>query len=139
MAAELARQGASADGFRSRQVSAEDLRADLVLTMTRDQRAWLLDEHPALLHRVGLLGAVPALAERAGRGRPLTRRAVGAWVRGAFRAEDEIPDPYRQPPPAARRAADRLDATVDLLADLLAPGPAGAEPASRTPAPRGDR
>lgn len=121
MAAELARQGADPGDVRSRQVTASDLAADLIVTMTLAQRSWLLEEHPALVHRVGLLGAVGALARGRQGSTALTRAEVSRWVGTAVSTDAEIPDPYRQGHAAARRTADRLDESVDLLADLLAP------------------
>lgn len=135
MAAELQRRGVPSDGHRAREASGRVLDADLILTMTDAQRGSLLEEHPALARRVGLLGAIDQLRATVPAGRAATSADVAPWAHRRARAEAEIADPYQKGPDAADAAARQLDAAVDVLADLLAPS----DPTPGSPAPAHER
>ena len=131
MRALLEARDVDASGFRARQVEAADVDADLVLTMSARQRAYLLDEFPQIARRTGLLGAVPALQGMAEEQGGLSPSLIAAWTRRPVGRQHEVPDPYRRPLEAARATADLLESLVDPLAALLT-GTAAA-PAPPTP------
>lgn len=122
MAAELGERGGDAEGFRAATVTAPDLDADLVLTMSQRQRMHLLDEFPHAVRRIGLLGSLPQLVRLAQESpeRPL-REHVAAWSRIPAPRGADIPDPYRRGPEAAAHAARLIDTQIDALAELLSP------------------
>lgn len=123
MAAELAARGTTAEGFRAQQVSAEDLRADLILTMSGRQRAFLIEEHPTAARRTGLIGHVPQLAQLVeASDSALNRDAITQWSRKVHPAGQEVQDPYRRPPEVAASTAQQIEGLVDQLAALLASG-----------------
>lgn len=149
MAAELAERGGDAAGFRSRQLTAADLDADLILAMGPEHLDVIGDEVPAARRRAGLLGHVGDLAAlvappRAGRShgmsalaaqfddedqrsappRTLTTADVAAWSRARRTADGTIPDPYRKGRAAAARSAARIDEQLRLLLPVL-PSPGG--------------
>lgn len=120
MAAELAARGGSASGFVSRQVPMEAPSADLILVMSDRQRRFLLEEHPGLVRRTGLLGAIESLAALVPTGEPLLRSHVAQWARLAHSpVSAEIEDPYRRGPEASARSAERIAAAVAQLAPAL--------------------
>lgn len=119
MAAELGRRGVSAEGFRARQVAVADLEADLILTMSRRQRGYLVEEHPAAARRLGLIGHVPQLVELAGAQGGLDRDVIEQWSRKRHPAGHEVQDPYRRPPEVGTAAAAQIEAMVGLLAGVL--------------------
>lgn len=120
----------------ARQVTRADLDADLVLVMSGRQRGVLLDEHPGVVRRVGLLGSVDTLCapgpwaadtspgpggsrtELGTLGR-LTREDVARWTRRPVDPAGEIADPFRRGEQAAQLAAQRITAAVELLASRL--------------------
>lgn len=119
-ARELDRRGIPVTGERARQVTAEDLDADLVLVMSATQRRMLVEERPDAIDRIGLLSAMPALAELVGTG-VLDRADAARWARGSFARADGIADPYGKGDEANARTAEQLTALVEQLADLIAP------------------
>jgi len=119
-----------ASDFRARQVDAADLDADLVLTMSARQRAYLLDEFPQVARRTGLLGAVPTLQGMAEEQGELSPSLIAAWTRRPVTRQHEVPDPFRRPLEEARATADLLDRHVESLAALLRPSALG------SPSPR---
>lgn len=119
MARLLAAHGTSADSFRARQLTADDLAADLVLTMSTRQRSVLLEEQPAAARRTVLLGTVSELAADGEVHGPLSASTIAAWSRRAAHPSCEVPDPYRRGDEVARSVAALLDAHVERLADLL--------------------
>lgn len=126
MAQLLAGHGTTAVSFRARQLTAADLDADLVLTMSARQRSVLLEEFPAAARRTGLLGTVPELARLVAEHGALSPSAVAAWSRRAVPPDRDVPDPYRRGEETARAVATLLDTHVELLADLLTRGADGA-------------
>src|SRR4051812_5158223 len=131
-------------GFAARQVTAELVRgADLVLTMTREQRAAVVDRFPSAVRRtftVGEFAALTALAVDRGLAvgdSPGSRlRAVTVQIpplRGSHVAgpDDDIADPFGREPADYRRAAERIRAAVGTLVGALDPRPA----AERAPEP----
>lgn len=121
MAAELARRAIPATTGVGELVGPKMLEQDLVLVMSRRQRAYLLDEYPAAGRRVGMLGAVPSLLASVPPGEVLMRSQVAAWTRLAAPDEAEVADPYRRGPEAASVAAARIEELVRGLAGVLAP------------------
>lgn len=117
MATELGRRGVSVEGFRARQVSAPDMRADLILTMSQRQRSYLVEEFPASARRLGLIGHVPQLAQLAAGA--LDRDAIAQWSRQVHPSGQEVQDPYRRPPEIAAASAQHVETMVEQLAPLL--------------------
>lgn len=123
-AEELALRGGSAESFRARQLVGDMLAAaDLVLTMTRDQRAHCLQEHPRALKRIFTLREFAALLRH-------LEPASSAWdlpsiVSAAVTSRSEladsppssldIADPYGRGPAAYRTMADEIIAAVDTI------------------------
>ena len=129
MAAELAERGGDAAGFRSRQLTAADLDADLILAMGPEH----LDVIAALVAppRAGRSHGMPALAaqfddedQRSAPPRTLTTADVAAWSRARRTTDGTIPDPYRKGRAAAARSAARIDEQLRLLLPVL-PSPGG--------------
>jgi protein-tyrosine phosphatase len=131
--------GGDADGFVGRDLTAELIEADLILTATRAHRAQVVAEVPRAASRTltlrefaRLLGPVTAddVAQHAPSGDPVDRmRAITAAAFGnrglvpvADPAEDDIADPYRRNQAAFERAAREIDAALQVPLALLAPG-----------------
>ena len=100
MAALLSADRISPDGFAARQLDEQQIRgADLILAMTREHRAHVVDLVPAAVRRTFALREFARRVETASErergsvgGLPgLVRHAAEAWGRGA---DDDIPDPY---------------------------------------------
>jgi protein-tyrosine phosphatase len=117
---ELARLGASAEGFSSHALTTDDVEwANLVLTASREHRAHVLERHPDALRRTFTLrefatlvgdSVVPSLDE-------LVR---DAYLRRSEAAGDvDIDDPFRQPPAVHRVVADQIAEAVDEVAEAL--------------------
>ncbi|WP_341854323.1 hypothetical protein [Brachybacterium sp. GPGPB12] len=123
MAGELSARGVDPQGFRARQVSATDLGADLILTMSRRQRAYLLEEFPAATRRIGHMGHVPELARMASENSaaPL-KEIISAWTRRAIPAGLDVPDPYGKDAAQAARTAAPLTERVERLLPVLRRG-----------------
>ncbi|PKZ42159.1 hypothetical protein [Kytococcus schroeteri] len=128
MAAELRRRGGDPDGFASRQVALPLLReADLVLTMERGHKAYVVEEAPGLTRRTHTLGHfVRSVDELAARGPvpsgPELVQAVAALRLPSSRAES-VEDPYRRSPEVAARVAEQLTDWVGRAVGALAGRP----------------
>ncbi len=123
MRAELEARGGSADGFVARQVDFRmPTRFDVVVTMERRHRQWVLEDHPALHRRVVTLGQLADAVAQAGP-ETSTGDLVGlARVRRSPRAEEDIADPYRQGAAATHACARRIAGLLDTIAvRVLAP------------------
>ena len=144
MAHELRRRGGDPEGFAARQVSLPILReADLVLTMERRHKAYVVDEMPSLTRRTHTLGHfLHAVDELAAAGPvpsgPALVDAVSRVRVPSSRAES-VEDPYRRGPEKAAQAGQQLEAWVARVVGALAssppvdaaPGrPAGGRPAA---------
>ncbi|WP_374928544.1 low molecular weight phosphatase family protein [Kytococcus sedentarius] len=127
MAQELRRRGGDPEGFAARQVSLPILRdADLVLTMERRHKAYVVDEMPSLIRRTHTLGHfLHAVDELAAAGPvPSGAALVDAVSRlrvPSSRAES-VEDPYRRGPEKAARAAEQLEAWVGRAVEALSAG-----------------
>jgi protein-tyrosine phosphatase len=141
-AATLAGLGGDSDGFVGRELTAELIDADLILTATREHRAQVVAEVPRAASRTvtlrefaRLLGPVSAddIAQQSPSGDPVDRmRAIAAAAfanRGlvpvADPADDDIADPYRRNQAAFDRAAQEIDAALGVPLALLAPDEVG--------------
>lgn len=123
MAGELSVRGVDPQGFRARQVSAADLEAELILTMSRRQRAYLLDEFPAAARRIGHMGHVPELARMASENPDSSLKEItSAWTRRAIPAGLDVPDPYGKDAAQAARTAALLTERVEQLVPVLRRG-----------------
>lgn len=122
LAAELTRRGIAADGFASRPLTMAMVdEADLVLTMSRQHRQFILDDRPGAVWRVYTLGQFARTI--AGVPDDLTGRDLLAACRGAHKpatAEDDVADPYRQGPEAAATAADHIERLLRQIVPRLA-------------------
>lgn len=131
--AELARLGGSGQGFAGRRLTASHIEAaDLVLTMTRAQRAAALTEAPGALRRTFTLLEAADLARvvdgdpdvatdpRSGAG-PAGLVAAMATARSRARLDDyDVVDPIGRPPEVHAAVADVIGAAVDdVLAFLI--------------------
>lgn len=109
--------------FYARSVMAEDMNADLILTMSHRQRQFLLDEFPSSARRLGLLGNATLLSRlRAEHPDAPLPDLIAEWSCTAPDSRHEIPDPYRRGPEAADLAAARIAAAVDRLVPVLTGG-----------------
>ncbi len=121
MAAVLAERGIDGSGHRSSRLSMRMVAdADLVLTAEVAHRSFILDERPAVFRRLFTMGQLDrTLVEvPAGlHGRDLLAAAGRAPVPAAV--QDDVHDPYRRGPRAARLAAEHLDALLGRLLPRL--------------------
>lgn len=117
MVQQLEQRGITPDpGFRSRKVGVEDIRpTDLVLTMEAAQRAFLLDDHPAAVNRVFVLGQFAGQAAVRVQHSGLPLIADLAKRRHASRETDDVVDPYRRGEAATSAAAARIAGLVDTV------------------------
>lgn len=123
--------GGDPSGFRSRRLTAELAQsADLVLTMTRKQRATVLGLNPRGLRRTFTLAEAADLAGLADlTGLALTplderapefgRRLDAARARRQGTGADDIADPIGQRAAVHAEVADRIDRALTPLADVL--------------------
>ncbi|GBC86233.1 Protein-arginine-phosphatase [bacterium HR12] len=135
-AAEL---GVDIAGHRARALRAEHvLAADLVVTMTREQRDEVAEEVPAARARVFTLKELvrsleaepipPDVSERSPSA--LARLADERRIRGLGRNphDEDVVDPIGSPMETYRAVAWELQGWCRRLADLMAPAPARMEP-----------
>ncbi len=130
-AAELRRRGGLDDGFLARRLTAADVEsAQLVLTMTREQRAAALVEAPAGLRRTFTLLEAVDLAHRVGTdgqldavpAGPLGLVAAMMARRSSSRIDVyDIADPIGQSPEVHAAVAAEVTAAVDLILAALVP------------------
>jgi protein-tyrosine phosphatase len=125
--------GGSASGFRSQRLTGElAASADLVLTMTRDQRAAALGVNPRGLHRTFTLAEAADLVRLADLSRlelmPLDARAAefGRRLNAARSCRlvspaDDISDPMGQRAAVHAEVAACIERTLRPLADVLFP------------------
>lgn len=120
-AAELERRGGDAVGFRSRRLQRVDVqRADLVLTMTIEQRSAVLAEEPAALSRTFTLREFAHLLEDAGRfGRTASIGELARRRSAATLDRYDIPDPIGASPQVHAEVAAEIDAAVAVIAARL--------------------
>lgn len=142
MLPELASRGLSPDGFIAHQITADDVeRADLILTMSRRQRAFIVDEWPHSRKKSLLLGAVGSLNDAArasaqptasdpGHGRrasrplatataPVSIDTIHAVARRATGDIADVPDPFRKAPDQYAASAALVDTHCRALAASL--------------------
>lgn len=118
---ELARLGASSEGFASHPLSREDHEwADLILTATREHRAEVLDRFPEALSRTFTLCEFASLVADAEAMTP-EQLVVNAYRRRSeATGELDVGDPFRRPPSVHREVADQIAGAVGVIADALA-------------------
>jgi len=132
----LTRQGIDVSGFAARQLDAELVAdADLVLGLTREHRAAAATAAPSIIRRLFTLREFARLAEAGAaevrpeqppveRARALAQAATAQ--RGIVRPEkpgdDDVPDPYGGPADAYRLAFTLIEASVRVVAELIATG-----------------
>lgn len=133
MAPYLSERGLDVAGFAARQLTPAMIgSADLILALTRQHRARILDLSPAAVRRtytvrefarvLDSLESVPigeTPAERLAAVLPLTAAGRSLAPR-VSPAEDDIDDPYRMGDAAYRRAQSEIQAAVDRIAARLA-------------------
>jgi protein-tyrosine phosphatase len=134
MAVLLQARGLSTDGFAARTATAELVAgADLVITMTRDQRSYVVRLEPravrhtfTLLELAALLDGAPvqADADESDSDRLARLPALAASRRttviGARRPLDVL-DPYRRPERFYRRALAAIEPAVETIAHVVHP------------------
>jgi protein-tyrosine phosphatase len=126
------RNGADPE-HRAQQLTADILRAStLILTMTRDQRAEIVQEYPFALKRTFMFSEFVRILQeheqevpppQVGAGRGLFETVLDASrFRGmiALRAEDDLEDPYRRSAETHERVGARIVALADVMAGQLA-------------------
>jgi protein-tyrosine-phosphatase len=137
--------------FAARQLPDRDvLLADLVLTMTREQRSTVLGDVPRALPTTFTLREFARLlraadsSELAGLPRPPVDRAramvaLARSTRGTVPAvpaeQDAVPDPVSGGPEAHAEAARVIDECVRTVLDLLVPPPLRPPPGAGRPGP----
>lgn len=109
MLPEFERYGLSPDGLVGKQLDHELVAgADLIITMSKRQRAWIIDEWPEAGLRTVMLTSLRAL-DFGGADGGLTRDAVRSWARsGAQRSAADVPDPYGRTADVALRSASEI-------------------------------
>jgi protein-tyrosine phosphatase len=130
-AAVLREHGLAPVGFRSQALTKELAQtADLVLTMTREQRRAVLELEPRGLRKTfTLTEAADLLGEADVRGLSLTplaerARRIGVQLDAArahrtTRSSDDIADPIGQRESVHREVAERIETALRPLADVL--------------------
>jgi protein-tyrosine phosphatase len=130
-AAALRQHGIASEDFRSQVLTREHAQtADLILTMTREQRRAVLELVPRGLRKTfTLTEAADLLGEADVRGlslTPLTERArrLGVQLDAArahrmTRSSDDIADPIGQRESVLREVAERIETALRPLADVL--------------------
>ena len=130
-AAALVELGGDPMGFRSREFAPELAEnADLVLTMTRDQRRSVLETTPRGLRRTFTLTEAADLLQRAdltglsllpltARARELGRRLDAARSGRPTADSDDVADPIGQSAAVHREVAGQVAAALRPLADVL--------------------
>ena len=130
-AAALVDLGGDRTGFRSREFTPELAQdADLVLTMTRDQRRTVLEASPRGLRRTFTLTEAADLLQRAdltglsllplpARARELGRRLDAARAGRPTAGSDDIADPIGQHAGVHQEVAGLVAAALRPLADVL--------------------
>ena len=117
---ELARLGASAEGFSSRPLTDDDLVwADLILTATREHRGYVLDRSPAVLSKTFTLREFASLVDDAVASSPSALVVDSYRHRSQATGDPDVGDPFRRPPAVHREVADQIAAAVDTIADAL--------------------
>ena len=131
MLPEFARFGLSPDGLAGAQLDqAAAVRADLIVTMSKRQRAWIIEEWPGVGLRTVMLTSTGALADsgapadsRVDVGAGAHRAGIRAWARsGAQLSAADVLDPYGRSPEVARRSADVIAGHVAELSRWLGTG-----------------
>jgi protein-tyrosine phosphatase len=130
-AAVLTELGGDGRGFASRPFTGEmAVGADLVLTMTREQRRKLLQKAPRAMRHTFTLAEAADLLERADldglaelprteRGRALAHRLNAARARRTGGDTDDIGDPIHRPRAVHRAAAEQIEAALRPLVTVL--------------------
>lgn len=117
---ELARLGASAEGFSSQLLTPEHLRwADLILTATREHRAYVLDRSPEALARTFTVREFASLADHAVAASPAALVSASHRRRSEALGDTDVGDPFRRPPAIHREVADQIDAAVSVIANAM--------------------
>lgn len=122
MAAQAVERGADPSGFRSQRLSPDLVAAsDLILTMARDHRAFILDDWP------GAVTKTFTLSQFADGLAALPDAAAGVHAIEAVRArrnpprrDGDVADPYRQGVPAAAACAAEIDRLLGVILPRLA-------------------
>jgi sulfate adenylyltransferase len=121
MAEEFTRHGTDVDGFRSRTATGEMVdAADLVLTAEAGHRTQLLEDRPAAVRKIYTLGQFVAgvrAMDPSLRGRELLEAVQSRRVPAL--PDDDVDDPYRRGPEAARRAAVTMEALLEVVVERL--------------------
>ncbi|WP_462418557.1 arsenate-mycothiol transferase ArsC [Kytococcus sp. Marseille-QA3725] len=113
MAHELRQRGGDPEGFEARQVALGILReTDLVLTMERRHKAYVVEEVPGLTRRTHTLGHFVRLVDELAARGPLPAgpelvEAVSGLRLPSSRSES-VDDPYRRGPEVAARVSEQL-------------------------------
>ncbi len=108
------------DDFRSRRLTTELVdEADLVLTAEVAHRLFILDEQPGAFRKVYTLGQ---FAEAVRKADGVTGRELLSEIATRRPHADpsvDVADPYRQGTDAARRAAEQIDALLQVVIPAL--------------------
>ncbi len=124
MEAEFARWGTEVDGFRSRAATGEMIdEADVVLTAEAAHRTRLLEERPGAFRKIFTLGQFVESARAADpslHGRALLDALESRRVPAS--PDQDIADPYRRGPEAARRAAVTMEQLLEVVVEKLSDG-----------------
>ncbi|UFU07258.1 low molecular weight phosphatase family protein [Ruania halotolerans] len=130
----LAEAGADAERFSARQLSESTVRgADLILALTREHRAAVVDLWPGAVRRTFTLTefarALEAIDASAlpERGSAAERLTAASPLAGALRGqrppssptEDDIVDPYRRERAIYQRSFDQIHRAVTAIADAV--------------------
>ncbi len=116
MAAELRERGADPTSFRSRRLTQDVVRAaDVILTMEKRHRDFILDEWPAAFKRTFTLQQFADLAGTTGTGDLRTLIVDAPRLRRAADAAGDVPDPYGRGSQVAASVAQHLDGALHRI------------------------
>jgi protein-tyrosine phosphatase len=130
MAGRLRDRGIDPTGWTARQLDPVEVRsADVVLTMTADQRAAVVSRTPSAVRRTFTLREFADLAQLSDLdpgGGPADRlialvaaAPLARSRRGAQMAQDDIDDPYERPDDVFQRVLAEIETAVDRLLSAL--------------------
>ncbi|MGJ6980395.1 hypothetical protein ACSDQ9_07675 [Aestuariimicrobium soli] len=105
---------------RARQLTREVAESsDLILTMSRTHRSWVLDEWPHLAQRTFVLGHAARELATLPPGSSVDQVREHLWTHRTRHADDDVADPYARGQAAADACGRRIDALLEPVLTAL--------------------